>query len=97
MIDVYSNHTYGIERSGQVSLQNECRLKLYKPCQEAVGQAPATMEPKRRHNMKGTTNKAKPVRDESDEEVYSYFPPRRIEKELEIPTLEPNSAIARTL
>ena len=57
VIQAYGNHTYLIERQGQQSVQSESRLKLYKACGEAVGQAPATIEPTRRPNMKGAVKK----------------------------------------
>ena len=49
----WPNHTYQIERSGQTSIQNECRLKAYRPCPEEVGRAPVMLEPNRRPNMRG--------------------------------------------
>ena len=49
----WANHTYQIERSGQTSIQNECRLKAYRPCPEEVGRAPVTLEPNRRPNIRG--------------------------------------------
>ena len=72
VIEAYSNHTYGIERSGQVSLQNECRLKLFKPYIEAVGQAPAMLEPRHKRNMNGATKKTKPIQYDSDQEEEEY-------------------------
>ena len=57
IIQAYLNHTYLIERQGQQSIQSESRLKLYKACGEAVGRAPATIEPTRRPNMKGAVRK----------------------------------------
>ena len=38
---------------GQISVQNEGRLKLHRACNEPLGQAPVTLEPNRRPNMKG--------------------------------------------
>lgn len=35
--ECFSNHTYHIERQGQESIQNESRVKLYKPCMENIG------------------------------------------------------------
>ena len=55
VVQSYSNHTYEIERQGHVSVQNECRLKLYRPCLEESGQAPGWREPNRRPNMKVAT------------------------------------------
>lgn len=45
---VHANHTCGIKKQGKLSIQNQCRLKLYHPCSEEMGQAPATLEPRRR-------------------------------------------------
>ena len=55
VIEARKNHTYSIERQGQCSVQNENRLKLYTACPEPAGQAPTTLEPRRRPNMKGAT------------------------------------------
>ena len=55
VVKVFDNHTYLIDRQGQDSVQNECRLKLYHPCPEEAGKAPTALEPRRRPNMKGTT------------------------------------------
>ena len=60
VLAVFANHTYQIDRLGQQSIQSECRLKLYAPCIEPSGQAPASLEPRRRANMKGATGQ--PVR-----------------------------------
>ena len=62
------NHTYLIERGQQTSWQNECRLKLYRPCEEATGQAPLLLEPTRRPNMKGAikSNKKSGKTDETE-------------------------------
>ena len=51
--EAYSNHTYKIERQGQSSVQNELRLKLYHACAAEPGQAPTSLEARRRPNMKG--------------------------------------------
>ena len=53
VMEAYNNPTYLIERQGQSSVQNEIRLKLYYPCTAESGQAPASLEPRRRPNMKG--------------------------------------------
>ena len=55
----HSNNTYQVERQGQVSVQNEERLKPYIACPEADGRAPATREPARRPNMRGATGNRK--------------------------------------
>jgi len=47
------NHTYKVERSGQVSVQNEARLKPYWVSPDAAGQAPPFLEPARRPTMRG--------------------------------------------
>ena len=53
VVEAFSNHTYEIKWQGQVSVQNERHLKLYTPCQEGQGRAPAALEPRRRPNMMG--------------------------------------------
>jgi len=40
VIEVMPNHTYKVECSGQVSVQNEARLKPYRVSPDAAGQAP---------------------------------------------------------
>jgi len=40
VVEVILNHTYEIERSGQVSIQNEARLKPYWTSPDAVGESP---------------------------------------------------------
>ena len=45
VIAAFDNHTYSLERLGQRTLQNEYRLKLYRPCEEKTGQAPGTLDP----------------------------------------------------
>jgi transposase InsO family protein len=37
----YPSHTYKLERQNQVSVQNEGRLKMYRPCGASAGQAQA--------------------------------------------------------
>ena len=44
VVEAYINHTYLLERLGQTTVQNECRLKLYRPCIERAGQAPGMLE-----------------------------------------------------
>jgi len=53
VIEVIPNHTYKVERSGQVSVQNEARLKPYWASPDAAGQAPPLLEPARRPPMRG--------------------------------------------
>jgi len=53
VIEVMANHTYKVERSGQVSVQNEARLKPYWASPDAAGQAPPLLEPARRSPMRG--------------------------------------------
>jgi hypothetical protein len=57
VIKAWENHTYTVERQGQQSTQNECRLKLYHACPEPIGQAPGTQEATRRPNMRGATRR----------------------------------------
>ena len=45
VVAAFDNHTYLLERLGQRTVQNECRLKLYRPCEEKTGQAPGTLDP----------------------------------------------------
>ena len=44
VVEAYRNHTYLLEHLGQATVQNECRLKLYRPCIEKAGQAPGMLE-----------------------------------------------------
>jgi len=53
VIEVMPNHTYRVERSGQVSVQNEARLKPYWVIPDAAGQASPLLEPACRPPMKG--------------------------------------------
>lgn len=62
----YKNHTYEICRHGQVSLQNEGRLKLYHSCAVGQGKAPVTLEAVRRPNMESGY---RPNRRERPEEI----------------------------
>ena len=55
IIGARGNHTYLIEKLGQKSIQNECRLKFYHPCQEETGKAPGKIEPNRRPNILQST------------------------------------------
>ena len=34
VLKTFSNHTYLLNRLGQSTIQNKCRLELYKPCEE---------------------------------------------------------------
>ena len=49
----WGNHTYLVERQGQSSIQSEARLKPYHACPEKLGQAPATLKPRRGPSIKG--------------------------------------------
>jgi len=53
VIEVMPNHTYKVERSGQVSIQNEARLKSYWASPDAAGQAPLLLKPARNPPMRG--------------------------------------------
>ncbi|XP_067928171.1 uncharacterized protein [Watersipora subatra] len=59
VVNSFPNHTYEIEARGQTSIQNECRLKLYRGDEEELGKAPGLREPALRPNMKGATRKTK--------------------------------------
>ena len=60
IIQAFKNHTYTIERQGQQSVQNECRLKIYTPGYHQPGMAPGSRERSRRPNMKGATGREGP-------------------------------------
>ena len=66
----WPNHTYEVKCRGQVSIQNECRLKAYRPCPDEIGRAPVILEPNRRPNMRGATRQRE--RSPSPE---SWYPP----------------------
>jgi len=53
VIEVITNHTYKVEQSGQVSVQNKARLKLHWASPDAAGQAPPLLEPARRPPIRG--------------------------------------------
>ena len=63
MLEEYPNHTYKIEHNGQVSVQNEKRLKLHTASSCLAGQAPTLSEPRKRPSMREATR----VVDEEDE------------------------------
>ena len=82
--ECHDNHTYDIEYQGQKSRQNERRLKLYTLCEEQEGQAPATVEPSLRPNMKGTVARRR-------------RPPTQPEEpEVLVPPAEQNSEVPNT-
>lgn len=49
----FPNPTYLVKQLGQSSIRNGCHLQLYRPCNTQLGWAPATIEPRRRPNMRG--------------------------------------------
>jgi len=53
VIEVMPNHMYKVERSGQVSVQNEAQLKLYWASPDTAGPAPRLLKPARRPPMRG--------------------------------------------
>jgi len=53
VIEMTPNHTYKVERSGQVSIQNEARLKPYWASPDAAGHTPPLLETARRPPMRG--------------------------------------------
>ena len=57
VVQSWANHTYRIERHRQTFIQNECRLKAFRPCSEEVGRAPVLLELNRRPNMRGMTRR----------------------------------------
>jgi hypothetical protein len=59
VLESYPSHTYKLERQNQISVQNEGRLKIYRPCGTNAGQAPGLIEPTRRPNMKGIVGRKK--------------------------------------
>jgi len=52
VVEVMPNHTYRLERLGQVSVQNEARLKPYWASPGATGEAPLLLEPRRQTAMR---------------------------------------------
>ena len=75
VLEAYGNHTYMIDRQGQDSVQNEVRLKLHHPCMAELGKAPASLEPRRRPNMKGALRPRRRVEGPNELEVPLEFPP----------------------
>jgi len=61
VVEVLPNHTYRAERSGQVLVQNEQRLKPYHASPDAVFQAPLLLEPNRQPNHWGRTTQPREV------------------------------------
>jgi len=53
IVEAMPNHTYKIERSRQVSIQNEARLKPYWASPDAVGEAPRCWSPGGRRQCRG--------------------------------------------
>jgi len=51
VVEAMPNHTYKIERSGQVSIQNEACLKPYSASPDAVGEAPPPLLEPRKQTM----------------------------------------------
>lgn len=49
--EAYNNHTYKIDKQGQTSVQNEGRLKLFRPSNGPKGQTPVTKAMVRQPNM----------------------------------------------
>ena len=46
MVAAFEHHTYQLERLGQSTIQNECRLKLYQACAGKMVQAPGILDSK---------------------------------------------------
>ena len=72
--EAYSNHTYKIERQGQSSVQNELRLKLYHACAAEPGQAPTSLEARRRPNMKGAIRQREREKLPEEIDISTEFP-----------------------
>jgi len=53
VIEVMPNHTYKVDHSGQVSVQNKAHLKPYRVSPDAAGQAPPLLESARGPTMRG--------------------------------------------
>ena len=86
----WANHTYKIERQGQVSIQNKCRLKAYRPRPEEIGRAPVTLEPTQRPNMRGAIRRRKrtPSPDTWVQPLWLLPPPPQSAGELPLPGIE---------
>ena len=80
VIEAWGGHTYRIERQGQQSIQHESRLKPFRACAEPSGQAPATLEPARRPNMKGAAPRRKTREVEPTLEPTLMFEPESAER-----------------
>jgi len=61
VVEVLPNHTYHVERSGQVSVQSKQCLKPYHASPDAVGQAPPLLEPNRQPNQQGRVTQPREV------------------------------------
>ena len=58
----FGNHTYQLERLGQSTVHNECRLKLYEACAEKRRQAPGILDSKRCNKPSRTVKaRAQPI------------------------------------
>ena len=103
VLEVLSGHTYRVERQHQQSVQHESRLKPYRACEEPVDQAPTTLEPARRPNIKGVAAKRKEKPRETkpewlpdlDQPAANEDAPAKNETERE-PALEPEPGPSET-
>ena len=106
VVEAYRNHTYLLERLGQATVQNECRLKLYRPCIEKAGQAPGMLEntgcktsvnSKKKKQVPVAKHREQAARRPVQNDEEDYFPPqmtlkeRRIQYGLEIETNIPDN------
>lgn len=55
--EAFGNHTYKIDNQGQISVQNESRIKEFRPSTKKAGRAPVTQEAWRMPNMKGVVKR----------------------------------------
>ena len=75
MVEAYDNHTYKIDRQWQSSVQSETRLKLYRPCMAESGKAPASLESRRRPNMRGALRTKSKEAASKEAEITLDLPP----------------------
>jgi len=74
--EVMPNHMYKMKRSGQVSVQNEARLKSYQSILDAAGQAPPLLEPMRRSIMRVNGESGEVLQNQEEADDASTNQPR---------------------
>jgi len=80
VVETMPNHTYKAERSGQVSIQNEARLKSYLASPDTIGEAPPLLEPR------GQTTMRRRIRNGAEYEVV-VLPDRDVVRDEQPPPL----------